>query len=179
MTLQAAILGFLNREELSGYDLKRKFSREMYVHWSGNNNQIYRTLTALRRDGFVTVTLQPPDKGPSRKLYSITDLGRSALRSWLLAEPELPQIRNPFMARLSMVELLSDADVRKLLGDYRRMVETELLVSREHSRRATPAGDDSSRSALLQSMIRRRWIEYYEGELAWTQSLERALSSIK
>jgi DNA-binding PadR family transcriptional regulator len=176
MTLRLAILGFLNREELSGYDLKRKFAEEIYVHWSGNNNQIYRTLTELRRDDLVIATVQTPGRGPAKKLYSITDRGRRELRSWLLEGPEPPQFRNAFLARLSMVELLPDSEVRRLVDEYRQLVETELILCRERARRARQSFGDTDRSALLQEAIHRRWIEYYEGELSWSQDLHGALS---
>ena len=44
MTLEYAILGLLSWKPFSGYDLKKIFSDSPIYYWSGNNNQIYRTL---------------------------------------------------------------------------------------------------------------------------------------
>ena len=54
MSIQYAILGLLSQQPLTGYDLKKIFVEEETFYWSGNNNQIYRTLVKLHEAALVT-----------------------------------------------------------------------------------------------------------------------------
>jgi DNA-binding PadR family transcriptional regulator len=53
MTINFAVLGILSYQPMSGYDLKKIMQDSVYMHWSGNNNQIYKALLELleRRSG--------------------------------------------------------------------------------------------------------------------------------
>ena len=42
MSIHHAILGLLSWKPHTGYDLKKVFEDSAFMHWSGNNNQIYR-----------------------------------------------------------------------------------------------------------------------------------------
>ena len=47
MSLEYAILGFLNYLPLSGYDLKKMFDTSVQHFWPADQSQIYRTLARL------------------------------------------------------------------------------------------------------------------------------------
>ena len=53
LDIRYAILGLLQNTRLSGYDLKKAMSRSPLLYWSGNNNQVYRTLAELEKEDFV------------------------------------------------------------------------------------------------------------------------------
>ena len=61
------------------------------MHWSDNNNQIYKSLVQLLDEGFVTNEVQHQDGVPSKKIYTITDEGTARLREWVLSTPEVPE----------------------------------------------------------------------------------------
>ena len=69
MSIKHAILGFLSWSPLTGYDLKKRFMGSTTLYWSGNNNQIYRSLVDLHQNGFVTKEVQQQEKLPARKIY--------------------------------------------------------------------------------------------------------------
>ena len=50
MSIEHAILGLLSWRPMSGYDLKKIFEEASILYWSGNNNEIYRTLVKLHAD---------------------------------------------------------------------------------------------------------------------------------
>jgi DNA-binding PadR family transcriptional regulator len=54
MSIQNAILGLLSWRPSSGYELKKVFEESPYLYWSGNNNQIYKSLTQMQKDGLIT-----------------------------------------------------------------------------------------------------------------------------
>ena len=47
MSLEQAILGFLNYRPFSGYDLKKIFDTSVRHFWPADQSQIYRTLNRL------------------------------------------------------------------------------------------------------------------------------------
>ena len=51
MDIQNALLSMLSVKPMTGYDLKKAMQESAYMHWSGNNNQIYKALLALQEEG--------------------------------------------------------------------------------------------------------------------------------
>ena len=68
MDLRSAILGLLSWQPASGYDLKRIISDSDIFYWSGNNNQIYKSLLELLKEGLVTYQVQLQDSLPAKKI---------------------------------------------------------------------------------------------------------------
>jgi len=178
VTIQYAILGFLSESSMSGYDLKKRFADSDVLYWSGNNNQIYRALVELHQDDWVTVEVQHQEDRPSRKIYTITEKGRAALRQWILSTPDLPQLRHPFHIQLAWADLLSADELDSLLDAYEEEVHTKLLMLREQARRANPAPNRTPRETLLWEAITRNWEMFYEHELQWVGDLRRSLHDL-
>ena len=86
MSLQHGVLGFLNYSSMSGYDLAKAFSSSVQFFWNAQNSQIYLVLDKLEKQGFVTHKLIVQIDKPSKKLYSITEAGRTEFLRWL-SEP--------------------------------------------------------------------------------------------
>ena len=87
MSLEYAILGFLNYKPMTGYDLKKAFDDSVRHFWYADQSQIYRTLNRLNEKDWVSRDVIEQDTRPDRKEYSITDSGREALRQWLISKP--------------------------------------------------------------------------------------------
>lgn len=110
MSLDHAILGFLNYGPRTGYDLKKVFDSSVRHFWPAQQSQIYRTLARLAECGFVDVEVQPQGTRPSRKVYSLTPSGRSELQEWLVAShPEQPG-RAPFLIQVFFAGMGSDEE---------------------------------------------------------------------
>lgn len=172
MTLKHVILGFLTDAPSTGYDLKKKFAESQVFHWSGNNNQIYKALVELHDEALVTVELQPQGSKPPRKVYTITDAGRSVLRHWLLSTAELPHYRNDLLIRLTWAGQLTPAEVDTMLEAYAEDVRLHIQMLHEQARRdraASPPND-------FKQQVADRWLGIYQQELAWVLALRQELS---
>lgn len=90
MSLEHAILGFLNYKPLSGYDLKKIFDISVRHFWPADQAQIYRTLGRLVEEDYATVEIVEQTDRPSRKVYHITAAGRAELRRFLTT-PIMPE----------------------------------------------------------------------------------------
>lgn len=44
---------------------------------------LYRTLRQLEKDGLLLSAWEPGETGPARRVYSLTDIGRAWLSSWI------------------------------------------------------------------------------------------------
>jgi DNA-binding PadR family transcriptional regulator len=177
MTIKYAILGLLSWRSLSGYDLKKIIADSVFFYWSGNNNQIYKTLIQLHAEGLVDSEVQQQENYPTRKEYSITPAGVAELRNWVLAAPELPQFRNTFLIQLAWAEQVSDDELDKLLARYEHEVEMQTLMLAERERRGAFNPSRTSRETYLWSEISGYFATSYANELAWVRSLRRKLAS--
>jgi DNA-binding PadR family transcriptional regulator len=82
-TTEFIVLGLLTHEDQSGYDLKQAIDRLISQFWEVGYGQLYPTLHSLEEEGFVSVRSEPSEKGPERKVYSITPAGQQKLINWL------------------------------------------------------------------------------------------------
>lgn len=172
MAIRFVILGFLQREALTGYDLKKRFAASETFHWSGNNNQIYTALVQLHNEGLVSKEVQEQESGPSRKVYSITAQGQEALRHWLLTPPELPQLRHPFLAQLAWADGLTAVELDHLLAQYENEVYVKLRMAQEQAQRdARQSPPHTPRAEAIWSRISNYWVAFYQHELDWVRTL--------
>jgi len=178
MAIKYAILGFLSWRTLSGYDLKKMFEDSIFLYWSGNNNQLYRTLVQLQKAGRVTSEIQHQESGPSRKMYTITKEGLADLREWVLSSPELPQLRNSFLIQLAWADQLKSDELDTLLEKYEHEVNMQLLMCREQKRRNQLNPARTKRESYLWHKISDNWIIFYETELDWVQKLREELKGV-
>jgi PadR family transcriptional regulator AphA len=81
------VLGLLDRQPMSGYDIRRFFKRLNWLFGSSSFGHIYPTLHSLLEHDLVTVdVVSHPDK-PPRKVYTVNKRGRQRLREWM-EQPE-------------------------------------------------------------------------------------------
>jgi PadR family transcriptional regulator, regulatory protein AphA len=179
MSIQYAILGFLSWKPATGYDLKKLFEESTFMYWSGNNNQIYKSLLFLQEEGLVRNETIHQEGAPSKKVYTITEEGLKKLKSWVTTSPEAPEFKKPFLVRLAWSDLLTAEELGKLLSEYENEVRLQLLMHQERKRRGIPSPDRTTREALIWDRITDNLISYYQNELDWIQSLEKELLKSK
>lgn len=175
MSIKYAILGFLSWSPLTGYELKKLFVDSATMHWSGNNNQIYKALVELHQDEWVTLEVQHQDDHPSRKIYTITEKGRSELRQWVLSTPEPSQIKNTFLVQLAWADQLNTDELDALLAQYEEEVSVQLAMAQEQKRRSRNSPQRTERETYLWQMIAENQIGFYESDLNWVRKLRREL----
>ncbi|HWI60962.1 MAG TPA: PadR family transcriptional regulator [Symbiobacteriaceae bacterium] len=174
--IRFAILGMLSHRPQTGYDLKKVFVESEALYWSGNNNQIYRTLSELLEEGLVTKEIHAQEKLPAKGIYAITDKGLAELKRWLVSPPEAPEYRSTFLVRLMWADQLESPELETLLLQYEQEVHAQLLMQREKARRAEQQPGGTPRQAYLREMISENITGCYERELAWVGKVRRGLN---
>ena len=173
MDLRATMLGLLNQKPSSGYDLKRIIAESDLFYWSGNNNQIYKILLELQQEGMVTCVVQPQQSLPARKVFSITEKGREALRQNLMQAPEAPELHKNFLIQLACADDLSDSELLGLLQQYQGEIEARLNLVRGRRERLVRQSRPGGRREWLQRRIFDNFIASFETELDWIGQTEK------
>jgi PadR family transcriptional regulator AphA len=111
MSLEHAILGFLNYKPFSGYDLKKIFDATVRHFWPADQSQIYRTLGRLTEQGCIAMDKVEQSTRPDRKVYSITEAGRRELLQWLAAAPPKDPTRSAALVQVFFAGRLTDKEI--------------------------------------------------------------------
>ena len=88
-TLKYAILGLLNQQSRSGYDLSTELGGALKEFWSANHSQIYPELKRLTEEGLVEYKVEITGTVLERKVYSLTEAGKADFLAWLQQEEEM------------------------------------------------------------------------------------------
>ncbi|KUG05153.1 transcriptional regulator, padr family [hydrocarbon metagenome] len=174
MSISYAILGILSCKSLTGYDLKKIIQDSPFMYWSGNNNQIYRSLIELLDEGFVTSEVHHQESSPSKKIYTITAEGLAELKEWVFSSPEPPELKNTFLIQLAWADLLQENELNALLSAYENQVKMQIVLQKEKQRRGVFSPARTKRERYLWDMIHENIIQAYENELAWLVKLRQA-----
>lgn len=175
MDLRSAILGLLSWKPASGYDLKRIISDSDVFYWSGNNNQIYKSLIELQKEGMVTYRVQPQESLPAKKIYSITEKGLSELHQSLLTTPEPPELHKSFLVQLAWAEMLTDEEILMLLKNYEAEIANRLVLAQGQAAKAGNSPERSKREKYLWKRIAENLINAYQTELNWVRQTQKEL----
>jgi PadR family transcriptional regulator AphA len=95
-----AVLGFLSRHPMSGYDLKKAVEESVGNFWKESYGQLYPILKRLSEEGLVGKTEAAGAGKRARNVYAITGEGTEALRRWLAEPTEPQQLRNELLLKL-------------------------------------------------------------------------------
>lgn len=128
MSLDYAILGFLNYHPQSGYDLKKTFDVSVQHFWSADQSQIYRTLSRLTKQGLVEVEKIRQEDRPDRKVYHITNAGRTALREWISGPPPISEPRSAPLIQVFFMGLISDEEALERFERFAQIMQ--LILTR-------------------------------------------------
>jgi DNA-binding PadR family transcriptional regulator len=103
MSLRHGLLGLLNYQPMTGYDLNKEFNGSLGHFWQAKTSQIYRELDSMERNGWLTSERVIQDDKPNKRVYSITEQGKAEFLSWLSSLDALKdalQMRSSFLMRV-------------------------------------------------------------------------------
>lgn len=160
----ASLLGFLHLGPMSGWDLSATAERAIGNFWSLTRSQIYRELATLAARGYVLAG-EPGRR--ERRVYRLTDAGRTAFAAWLDQEPGPEQIRYPLLLTIGFGSRLPPARLAEFIRSHRRQ-HAELLVRYETERQ--DANLDRYQQATLDFGIR-----YERAVLDWFEHMPELL----
>ena len=127
--LKYILLGFLNYQPMTGYDLKRLVDGSTAHFWHAYHSQIYTTLRKMEQDGLVTSVIDDSDEKLERRIYDITELGKSKFKQWLgKSLTELPPTKDALLVRLFFSGSRDRASVVDELRFQRQLHQQQLEI---------------------------------------------------
>ncbi|MBD2242469.1 PadR family transcriptional regulator [Nostoc sp. FACHB-888] len=133
MSLAYVILGLLQQQEMTGYDLKIScFDQCIAYLWPADQAQIYRTLDKLVEQGWITCTVEIQHDRPNRKVYSVTEPGKAEFTRWLGIHQPLPTVREPMLVQLHFADQLPNETIiylleQQLAARSKKLAECEII----------------------------------------------------
>ena len=100
MSLPHALLGLINYQPSTGYDLKNKFQKSIHFFWNAALPHIYRSLKQMENQGWIASNIEQQSGKPNRKVYRITGEGKKELLHWLAEPPEELEMRHTLLVKV-------------------------------------------------------------------------------
>ncbi|THA31121.1 PadR family transcriptional regulator [Streptomyces sp. A1277] len=172
MSIRHGLLALLERGPRYGSQLRTEFESRTGSTWPLNVGQVYTTLSRLERDGLV---VQDGEDDQGHALYSISDAGRTELRSWFETPVDRSSPpRDELAIKLAMAVGAPGVDIRaviqaqrhhtvKAMQDYTRLKAQSLAQA--PTNRDEVAWLLVVEQLIFQAEAEARWLDHCEARL--------------
>ena len=171
MALEHVILGLLTIRPMSGYEMKVKMDVSTDFFWYATHSQIYPTLKRMEKRGLVTSEVIQQEGLPNKRVYSITEKGRTELTDWLVSPPELTFLRDDFLIKFFFFKEIPPDKALEILNENLRLHKEELeyylkvgRLEMEKVRMRTP---DEELAVNFKLLTLKRGIYFEEDYIRW------------
>lgn len=173
MSLDHAILGFLNYHPYTGYDLKKIFDTSIRHFWPADQSQIYRTLARLEENGWAVMERIPQEDRPDRKVYHITEAGRAELLRWISGPPPLGEPRSASLIQVFFSGQLPDEEILAKFEGYAAIMRAILSQYDQVPAQIEPFQEEisSPREHFFWLLTLENGIANMRANLAWAESV--------
>lgn len=113
-TTSYLILGILASRDWTAYELAEQIDKGVTEIWPRAGRQLYNAPKLLLEQGLISATKTATGRR-ERTVYSITEAGREALRSWLPGDSKPPSLEFEAMVRLVLADQGDVEDLRRTL----------------------------------------------------------------
>ena len=172
MALVHTILATLADTPHTGYDLWKKFEEAVSCYWKASQQQIYRELTKMEHQGFVDCEIVPQEGKPAKKLYSITEAGKTELSNWIGIPSQPSILREDLLVKIRAGYLVDQEIIIKELQHRHQLHRQKLTAYQEKEKKLFSRPETLSLSEKCRYLTLRRGIRY---ELEWIAWCEEAL----
>lgn len=163
-----ALLGLLQQQPASGYELRKIFSATSMKTYSDSPGAIYPALQRLEEDGLIRGAIQQGAGLRRRRMFRLTKAGLSALTKWItrpVTVEELVWSEQEILLRFAFSEGVVGADgAHALLKSLEAALKTYLPALRQEWANLPSAAPASGRLAFECGL------QQYECLLRWAQS---------
>lgn len=177
VVMEYLILGLLMLSPMTGYDLQQFIKKNLALICSHSAGSVQNALSKLEREGKVT-TCEAVQGKRRKKIFTITDTGRTAFSSWVAQPMQADKVKNMELSRLFFAGLAKPEERLAAIRDYiRQMEETRgvLCAIEEQVRhmdpKTLPAGSDWPQVLRFQRYTIQYGIDAAEFEIGWYSRL--------
>ena len=182
-TLEYKLLGMLARQPMSGYDLASHLKQRVVPFGPTSLTQIYPALASLEQQGLVRYHIvEQHAVRPNKKVYELTEEGRSALRQWVESPTPLIIFSDEFCLKAYSLWL---ADPERMIERFREQAQLhqEQLEHYERALQSKPLAEsfEPEQGDFFEEMdvLFQYVIGYEQNYLAWCQAMRQYLEERK
>jgi DNA-binding PadR family transcriptional regulator len=168
----------LLEENLSGYELAKRFDKSLGYFWRASHQQIYKELRKMADSTWVSATSVAQSGKPDKVIYELTPLGKENLDQWVRAAGKTPPAKDDLLVKLFNV---GHSDVAPILVELesRRRASQERLSFYLQFRRKHPIApeslSDTQKGPYLTLML---GIRQEEANLQWYEEARSLLLTV-
>jgi DNA-binding PadR family transcriptional regulator len=180
MSLRDAVLAALLEGEASGYDLAKGFDASVANFWMATPQQLYRELDRLADQGLIQARIVHQDRRPNKRMLSLTEAGREAIRQFTARPPRPSVIRDELMVKVQAADAGDTPAVRGFISEQLQWATAKLQRYERLRARLLDGRDEEEYLAQAERvgpyLTLLRGISFEEENIRWA---ERALEIIE
>ncbi|MCD0449268.1 PadR family transcriptional regulator [Actinocorallia sp. API 0066] len=117
MALRNAVMAALLEGEASGYDLAKGFDASVANFWMATPQQLYKELEKMEAAGLISARVVEQERRPNKRVYTLTEAGRAALRAFTAELPKPGAIRDELLVKVQAVDVGDTEAVRAAIAE--------------------------------------------------------------
>ncbi|HEY9632895.1 MAG TPA: PadR family transcriptional regulator [Coleofasciculaceae cyanobacterium] len=176
MAIAHAILVSLIDSPASGYDLAKQFEASVGFFWKATHQQIYRELTKLEEQGWISAEVVAQENRPDKKLYSVTELGKQQLVDWMTQKSEPTAIKDDLLVKTFAGYLICEQTIIEELEHHRKLHQEKLRVYQDIEQQYFQNPQALSQQAKFRYLTLRKGIGYEQDWIAWCDEAIKLLN---
>jgi len=130
MSLANAIMTALIDEELTGYELAKRFETSLGFFWHASHQQIYRELKALTNKQYVHPRLVVQNGRPDKTVYQLTEVGQQCLDDWIVRSAKPRPVKDELFIKLYNLSSANVNELREQVQIRRATASSNLVLYR-------------------------------------------------
>ena len=177
--MKFAVLGFLMRQPMHGYELKRALSPALPRDRRVNDGVLYPLLKRMETEGLISGRVERRAGSPDRRVFHPTEAGRRAFRDWLESSADEKDevtydfmVGHPFLTKCLFFDELGATGAIRKLADQLRSSEAKLADFRRIRTGMVDRGVDPYRVAVLDLGIAQQ-----REKVRWLKQMKSAVRS--
>jgi DNA-binding PadR family transcriptional regulator len=167
MSLSHAILATLSNACYSGYDISKQFAGSVGFFWYATQQQIYRELSKLEEQGYLSAEVIRQENRPDKKMLSITETGKEYLREWIIQPGKITPVKDDLLVKLFAGHLVDQSMITEELEHHHQQHQETLNTYRQIESRFFENPAECDKFAKLRYLTLLNGIQLEKGWLAW------------
>ncbi|WP_425804800.1 PadR family transcriptional regulator [Desulfitobacterium sp. Sab5] len=124
------LLGLLQEENLSGYEMKKIIDKRMSFFWQESFGQIYPEINKMAEEGLIEICNTGLEENIKREKirYKITSKGERELKKWMEEENEKESVRSEFLLKMYLSTPNNIEEMKRHIIRFKKQSEEKLKL---------------------------------------------------
>ncbi|MFA1819273.1 PadR family transcriptional regulator [Virgibacillus oceani] len=158
MSVKHSLLALLYEKSRHGYELKTGFEELVQGMWPLNAGQVYTTLDRLERDLLIE---SPGHDKKDRKLYTITQVGKEELWSWLEKPVERSLLKDEFYFKFLCASHVSYENKLNMIKNQKETMLKDILHLTQLRKQMNQSGNETMKMLVEGALL------HLEADIKW------------